>query len=43
MDEIVPVVIPSKKGDIVFDTDEHPGPLLPKSCQLRPAFKKMVP
>ena len=40
-DEIVPVVIPSKKGDIVFDTDEHPrATTAEKLSQLRPAFKK---
>ncbi|NLB88970.1 MAG: acetyl-CoA C-acetyltransferase [Syntrophomonadaceae bacterium] len=40
-DEIVPVVIPSKKGDIVFDTDEHPrATTLEKMATLRPAFKK---
>lgn len=40
-DEIVPVVIPSKKGDIVFDTDEHPrATAREKMAGLRPAFKK---
>jgi acetyl-CoA C-acetyltransferase len=41
-DEIVPVTIPSKKGDIVFDTDEHPrfGATLEATAKLRPAFKK---
>jgi len=40
-DEIVPVVIPSKKGDIVFDTDEHPrATTMEKLSQLKPAFKK---
>ncbi len=40
-DEIVPVVIPDKKGDIVFDTDEHPrySPR-EKMAGLKPAFKK---
>ena len=40
-DEIVPVVIPNKKGDIVFDTDEHPrySPR-EKMADLKPAFKK---
>ncbi len=40
-DEIVPVVIPNKKGDIVFDTDEHPrySPR-EKMAELKPAFKK---
>ena len=42
-DEIVPVVIPQKKGDpIVFDTDEYPkfGASLDKMAKLKPAFKK---
>lgn len=40
-DEIVPVVIPGKKGDIVFDTDEHPRlSTLDKMGGLKPAFKK---
>lgn len=40
-DEIVPVVIKSKKGDIVFDTDEHPRrTTLEKMAGLKPAFKK---
>lgn len=40
-DEIVPVVIKGKKGDIVFDTDEHPRrTTLEKMAGLKPAFKK---
>lgn len=40
-DEIVPVVLKSKKGDIVFDTDEHPKKTsLEKMATLKPAFKK---
>jgi len=42
-DEIVPVVIPQRKGDpIVFDTDEFPkkGVTIEKIQGLRPAFKK---
>lgn len=42
-DEIVPVVIPQRKGDpIVFDTDEFPksGVVIEKLRKLRPAFKK---
>ncbi|MDZ5253145.1 acetyl-CoA C-acetyltransferase [Clostridium sp. LIBA-8841] len=42
-DEIVPVVIPQRKGDpIVFDTDEFPrfGSTAEKLGKLRPAFKK---
>lgn len=40
-DEIVPVVIKSKKGEKVFDTDEHPRLSDPeKMAKLAPAFKK---
>ncbi len=42
-DEIVPVVIPQRKGDPkVFDTDEHPrlGSTSEGMAKLRPAFKK---
>lgn len=42
-DEIVPVVIPQRKGDpIVFDTDEFPkfGSTIEKFAKLKPAFKK---
>ncbi len=40
-DEIVPVVLKGKKGDIVFDTDEHPRQTtLEKMAGLKPAFKK---
>ena len=42
-DEIVPVVIPQRKGDpVVFDTDEFPkfGSAIEKVAKLRPAFKK---
>lgn len=40
-DEIVPVVIKGKKGDIVFDTDEHPRLSSPEAmAKLSPAFKK---
>ena len=42
-DEIVPVLIPQRKGDpIVFDTDEHPkfGSTIEKMAKLKPAFKK---
>ncbi len=40
--EIVPVVIPQRKGDpIVFDTDERPmETTVEKMAKLRPAFKK---
>ncbi len=42
-EEIVPVVIPQRKGDpVTVDTDEHPrrGTTLEKLTALRPAFKK---
>ena len=41
-DEIVPAVIHGKKGDTVFDTDEHPkfGTTLEKVAKLKPAFKR---
>ena len=42
-DEIVPIVIPQRKGDpIVFDRDEFikPGSTIEKVAKLRPAFKK---
>ena len=40
-DEIVPVVIKGKKGDTVFDTDEHPkATTAEKMAALKPAFKK---
>jgi len=39
--EIVPVTIKSRKGDILFDTDERPmDTTLEKMGKLRPAFKK---
>jgi len=40
-DEIVPVVIKGRKGDIVFDTDEHPRDTSMEILgKLRPAFKQ---
>jgi len=41
-DEIIPVEIPSKKGAVVFDTDEYPkhGSTLEALASLRPAFNK---
>jgi acetyl-CoA C-acetyltransferase len=42
-DEIVPVIMPQKKGDpIIFDRDEFPkaGMTVEKLAKLRPAFKK---
>ncbi|MBQ6517761.1 MAG: acetyl-CoA C-acetyltransferase [Anaerolineaceae bacterium] len=40
-DEIVPVVIKNKKGDIIFDTDEgnRPGTTMEGLSKLKPAFK----
>jgi acetyl-CoA C-acetyltransferase len=41
-DEIVPVTIKSRKGDIVVDTDEYPkaGVTMDSIAKLRPAFDK---
>ncbi len=41
-DEIVPVVIKDKKGEKIFDTDEHPrfGTTLEALSKLKPSFKK---
>jgi acetyl-CoA C-acetyltransferase len=41
-DEIVPVKIQSKKGETIFDTDEHPflGASIDKLAKLSPVFKK---
>lgn len=41
-DEIVPVVISTRKGDITVDTDEYikDGTTIEKASKLRPAFKK---
>jgi acetyl-CoA C-acetyltransferase len=42
-EEIVPVIIPQKKGDpVVIDTDEYPrhGSTIEKMSKLKPAFKK---
>jgi acetyl-CoA C-acetyltransferase len=39
--EVTPVTIKSRKGDVIFDTDEQPGNARPdKIPSLRPAFKK---
>lgn len=39
--EVTPVTIKSRKGDLIFDTDEQPGNARPdKIPSLRPAFKK---
>jgi len=41
-DQIAPITIPGRKGDIVVDTDEHPKPSTTADvlAGLRPAFKK---
>jgi acetyl-CoA C-acetyltransferase len=41
-EEIVPVKIQSKKGETIFDTDEHPflGASMEKLAKLAPVFKK---
>lgn len=41
-EEIVPITIESKKGTVVFDTDEGPRPdtSMEKLAKLRPAFRK---
>ncbi len=41
-DEIVPVPIKDKKGEVLFDTDEHPrfGTTMDALSKLKPAFKK---
>jgi acetyl-CoA C-acetyltransferase len=41
-DEIIPVEIPTRKGPVVFDTDEYPkhGSTLEALASLRPAFSK---
>ena len=40
-DEIIPVKVPQKKGEIIFDTDEHPRETtLEKLAALPPAFLK---
>jgi len=40
-DQIVPIILKSRKGETVFDTDEHPrATTLEKLAAMRPAFKK---
>ncbi|MFN3985368.1 MAG: acetyl-CoA C-acyltransferase family protein [Rhodocyclaceae bacterium] len=41
-DQIVPITIKSRKGDVVFDTDEHvkAGTTVESLAKMRPAFKK---
>ena len=40
--QIVPVVMQTRKGEVVFDTDEHcrPGTTLEALAKMKPAFKK---
>ncbi len=40
--QIVPITLKSRKGDVVFDTDEHlkPATTLETLAKMRPAFKK---
>ncbi len=40
--QITPVTIKSRKGDVIFETDEHvkPGTNIEKLGKMRPAFKK---
>ncbi|MGB0732529.1 MAG: acetyl-CoA C-acyltransferase family protein [Pontibacterium sp.] len=40
--QIVPIVMKTRKGEVVFDTDEHgkPGTTVEKLAAMRPAFKK---
>jgi acetyl-CoA C-acetyltransferase len=40
--QIVPIVMQSRKGDVVFDTDEHPkaGTTMESLAKMKPAFKK---
>ena len=40
--QIVPITFQTKKGDVVFDTDEHlkPGTTMDSLAKMKPAFKK---
>lgn len=40
--QIVPITFQTKKGDVVFDTDEHlkPGTTMESLAKMKPAFKK---
>ena len=40
--QIVPITLKTRKGEVVFDTDEHvkPGTTLESLAKMRPAFKK---
>ena len=41
-DEIVPVTVPGRKGDVVVDTDEHPtfGTTVQSLSKLRPPLRR---
>ena len=41
-EELVPIEIKTKKGTVLFDTDDHPNPSLSREilARLKPAFKK---
>ncbi|CAN2048246.1 Acetyl-CoA acetyltransferase [Candidatus Magnetomoraceae bacterium gMMP-1] len=40
-DEIIPVTVKTRKGDVIFDTDERPMDVnMEKMAKFRPAFKK---
>lgn len=40
-DEIVPVTVKTRKGEVIFDTDEHPrATTLETLAKLKPSFKK---
>ncbi len=40
--QIVPITLKTRKGDVVFDTDEHPraGTTMESLAKMKPAFKK---
>ena len=40
--QIVPITLKSRKGDVIFDTDEHPkaGTTMETLAKMKPAFKK---
>ncbi len=41
-EQIVPIVMPTRKGDVIFDTDEHvkPGTTIENLAKMKPAFLK---
>lgn len=40
-DQIVPITLSTKKGDVIFDTDEHPrATTMEALAKMKPAFKK---